>query len=976
MRILSKSKSEYKTDLLFLFLVNRLFTFAVIILIIVPVISIKLKRIHMQQRNLYLLDAFALIYRSFFAFGKTPLVNSKGMNVSAISGFISTILDLVKNEPITHLAIAFDHREGSWRDKVFEEYKAHREAMPEDLRQSLPYIRDIIAGMNIPLLEVAGYEADDIIGTLAKRAAQDGFSVYMVTSDKDYGQLVSDNIFIYKPPYLKNPKEIMGVPEVLRKWDIENIDQVVDMLGLMGDSSDNIPGIKGVGEKTAQALLKQFGSIENLLDNIDQLQGKVREKVEAGKDSAILSKQLATISCDVPIVYQPEEYALSPVNREILAPIFAELEFRTLAKRMFGESSSVSAPLPSPTAVVDLFSSSLPDGETQQVVSLKLRTIADVSHDYRIAATAEQQEELVRQLLEQKEVCFDTETTHLDTQLARLVGMSFSYHPSEAWYVPVPAEPDEAEAVVNRFIPFFEAENVAKIGQNIKYDLSVLANYDIVLKGVLEDTMIAHYLLEPELRHNMDYLSETYLAYQPISIETLIGKKGKKQLNMRQAPVEQVAVYAAEDADITLQLYRLFNPKIAENPALRQLYSDVEMPLVRVLSAMEREGVRIDTPFLAQYSEELGKEITQIKQTIYDLAGVSFNLDSPQQLGNVLFGQLKIPADKKTATGQYATGEEVLQTLVDKHPIIAPILNYRELSKLKSTYVDALPVLVNPQTERLHSSFNQTVAATGRLSSTNPNLQNIPIRTERGKEIRKAFIPRNEDYIILSADYSQIELRLMAAFSQDEAMLQAFREGYDIHRATAARVYGVPFDAVTGDMRRAAKMVNFGIIYGISAFGLSQRLGVNRTEAKNIIDEYFKQYPGIKAYMDKSVSDAREKGYAETILGRRRYLKDIHSANRTVRQFAERNAINTPIQGSAADLIKLAMIAIHKDIQQKELRSRMVLQVHDELVFDVYRPEKEEMSQLVKYHMENALPSLAVPIEAETGTGDNWLAAH
>lgn len=945
------------------------------------------------QHTLFLLDAFALIYRAYFAFGSRPMTNSKGLNVSAIMGFTNTLYDLLVKENPTHIAVAFDSKGATLRAQEFDFYKAHRQEIPEDIVMSIPYIKNIVAAFNIPILELDGYEADDIIGTIAKRAEKDGYTIYMVTPDKDFGQLVSENIFMYKPAYQQKPVEILGVPEVLKRWDIERVDQVIDLLGLMGDASDNIPGIKGVGEKTAVSLLKQYGTLENILENAANLSGKLKEKVEAGKEMAVISKKLATIVTDVPLPYEPEKYIMETPDRQRMASIFAELEFRTLGKRILGDAYEVNPgsalpaedteqPRQAQQKQLSLFEKTIPANELQaELLPDRLeqtgKNINNTPHQYHLADTTEKQQQLLQLLLQSTLVCFDTETTGIDPNNCELVGLSFSFSAFTGWYVPVSENQEEARQLVNLFKPFYENPQIAKIAQNLKYDALVLKWYGIELKGTLHDTMVAHYLIEPDMRHNLTILSETYLNYTPVPIEDLIGKKGKNQLTMRQVPVPDITAYAAEDADVTLQLHQKFHEVIAKS-GLQKLYADVEMPLVSVLADMEFEGVAVDVPFLQNYSREVGEEIEHIKKEVFQIAGIEFNLDSPKQLGSVLFDRLKIPyVGKKTATGQYSTDEETLQSLAAQHHgIVALLLDYRELSKLRSTYIDALPLLINPKTGRLHTTYNQTVASTGRLSSTGPNLQNIPIRTDRGKEIRKAFIPRNSEFLLLSADYSQIELRLMAHMSNDEAMLQAFKDGLDIHRATAARVYGVPLADVDGEMRRKAKMVNFGIIYGITAFGLSQRLGISRSEAAAIIDEYFKQYPGVKQYMDEAIEKARQQGYAETLLGRRRYLKDINSKNRTVRSFAERNAINTPLQGTAADLIKVAMINIQHRIKQENLQSKMVLQVHDELVFDVFKPELKSLQVLVEHEMKTALPSLRVPIEVESGSGQNWLEAH
>ncbi len=950
-----------------------------------------------SQHTLYLLDAFALIYRAFFALGGSrPLYNSKGLNVSAILGFTNTLYDLLNKEKPTHIAVVFDSKGPTLRAQEFEFYKAHREEVPEDIVLSIPYIQSIITAFNIPLLQLDGYEADDIIGTIAKRAEQDGYSVYMVTPDKDFGQLVSDNIFIYKPAHLKKPVEILGVSEVLQRWDIERVDQVIDMLGLMGDQADNIPGIKGVGEKTAVTLLKQYGTLEGVLENAHQIKGKIAEKIAEGSEMAIISKKLATIDTEVPLPYEPEKYIMEEPDRQQLAAIFAELEFRTLGKRRLGDSYEVNPGNSSspndktqPTQAspkqeqLNLFGNSqvvAPANDAQEQLldngSVKGKTIHNTPHQYHLAETPEKQQQLMQLLMQQTVVCFDTETTGIDANNCELVGLSFSFEPYTGWYVPVPEDQDGAKQLLQIFKPFYESEQIAKVAQNLKYDALVLKWYGVEVRGVLHDTMIAHYLIEPDMRHNLTILSETYLHYSPVEIEELIGKKGKGQKSMREVPLENITDYAAEDADLTLQLHQKFHAVVAKS-GFESLYTNVEMPLVSVLADMEFEGVKIDVPFLKKYSDEVREEILLIKNEVFKAAGVEFNLDSPKQLGTILFDRMKIPyVGKKTATGQYSTDEEMLQSLAAQHPFAHLLLDYRELSKLRSTYIDALPQLINPKSGRLHTTYNQAVASTGRLSSTTPNLQNIPIRTDRGKEIRKAFIPRNSDYLLLSADYSQIELRLMAHMSADAAMLQAFKDGLDIHRATAARVYGVSLAEVDSDMRRKAKMVNFGIIYGITAFGLAQRLGISRSEAGAIIEEYFKQYPGVKQYMEDTVEKARSLGYAETLLGRRRFLKDINSQNRTVRSFAERNAINTPLQGTAADMIKVAMVNIQRRMKADGLKSKMVLQVHDELVFDAYQPEIAKLTDLVKTEMQTAIPSLLVPIEVESGVGTNWLEAH
>jgi len=962
-----------------------------------------------QPKKLFLLDAFALIYRAYFAFSNNHRVNSKGLNTSAILGFTNTLLEVLKKQQPTHIAVVFDTSEPTARHIEFEAYKAHREEMPEDLRSAIPYIKKIIEGFNIPVLYSDGFEADDVIGTLAKRAEQQGFTTYMMTPDKDFGQLVSDHIFIYKPARMGNGAEVLGINEVCKKWDILNVNQLIDILGLMGDSADNIPGIPGVGEKTAIQLIKDFGSIENLLQNTDKLKGKLKEKVELNKEMAIQSKRLATIICDAPIEFDEKALEMEEPNKEALKELFNELEFRRLAEQLEispsptlpkGEGATLLKKIPikkNNADQTDLFAQPDEDvitedaaksssisfgegwGEASEEVPAEIKnysTAANTAHTYNLVDTAEKRSALIEELNKQREFCFDTETTSLDVYTAELVGLSFAYREFEAYYIPVPEQTAQAQELMNEFKAILENESIVKIGQNIKYDLAVLKRYNIFLKGKLFDTMIAHFLIQPEMRHNMNVLAETYLNYSPISIETLIGKKGKEQMSMRDVAIEDIKEYAAEDADVTLQLKYKFEPMLDELNE-KKLYEEVEAPLISVLADMEAEGIALDKTALNELSVGLKKDIAVVEAEIQQLAGTSFNVSSPKQVGEVLFEVLKIvDKPKKTKTGQYATGEEVLAKLVGKHDIVGKILDYRELMKLKNTYVDTLPLLIDHITGRIHTSYNQVVAVTGRLSSDNPNLQNIPIRTERGREIRKAFIPRNENYILLSADYSQIELRIIAELSKDEGMIEAFKSGHDIHKATAAKVYNVSLEEVTSDMRRNAKMVNFGIIYGISAFGLAERLNIPRKEAAGIIENYFQKYPQIKEYMDKSIELAREKGYVETILGRRRYLRDINSSNHTVRGFAERNAINAPIQGSAADMIKVAMINIHRELTSKQLKTKMLLQVHDELVFDVFRDEIELVKPIIKYHMVNAMPALSIPMEIEMGVGQNWLEAH
>jgi DNA polymerase I len=940
-----------------------------------------------HPKKLFLLDAFALIYRSYFAFIKNPRINSKGLNTSAVFGFTNTLLEILYQEKPTHIAVVFDTSAPTERHTDYAEYKAQRQEMPEDLRKAIPYVFQLLEALNIHSIGIDGYEADDVVGTMAKQAEKKGFLTYMMTPDKDYGQLVSDNIFIYKPARMGNGAEILGEKEICAKWDIQSVDQLIEILGLMGDASDNIPGIPGVGEKTAIQYVKDFGSIENLLVNTDKLKGKAKEKVEQGKDLAIISKKLATIIIDVPYTWTEDELTIKDLDKDKTRELFKELEFRQLAQKLLGEDlppSASAAPKKAATSKgPDLFSDFSAEEKTETIVideeaptGSTFNTIENVEHQYHLVKSDEEIEALIQLLKENTEYAFDTETTALDTYDAEIVGMSFSVKTKEAYYVPCSANQSEALAMLKRFEPIFHATEKILVGQNIKYDLQILANYGIEIKNKLFDTMLAHFLIQPEMRHGMNVLSETYLNYSPVKIDTLIGKKGVTQLNMRDVEESLIKEYAAEDADITLQLKHVFQPKLAATKT-ESLFGTVEVPLLSVLSDMEREGVHLDVPFLNDYSKLLATDIVEKEKSIYEMAGKSFNIASPKQVGEVLFDHMKIGGDKikKTKTGQYATGEDVLVKLAAKNPIVDEILNYRELQKLKSTYVDALPLLVKQKTGRLHTTFNQVVAVTGRLSSDNPNLQNIPIRTERGREIRKAFIPRNNDYTILSADYSQIELRLMAEVSKDEGMMEAFLKGLDIHQATAAKVYGVGLEDVTREMRSNAKMVNFGIIYGISAFGLSERLNIPRGEAADIINNYFEKYNGVKSYMDNAVNDAREKGYVETILGRRRYLRDINSANATVRGFAERNAINAPIQGSAADMIKIAMINIQKEFKEKAFKSKMVLQVHDELVFDAHLSELEIIKPIIENYMKFAMKTI-VPIEVGMGEGENWLKAH
>jgi DNA polymerase I len=936
------------------------------------------------DKKLFLLDAMALIYRAHFAFSKNPRINSRGLNTGIMLGFTNTLLEVLEKEKPTHIAVVFDTHAPTFRHVQFEAYKANRQEQPEDIEVGIPWVKEIVKAFNIPVLELDGYEADDLIGTLAKKAERTSFVVYMMTPDKDYGQLVEDHIFLYKPAFMGNGVDIMGPKEVCAKWDIVDVDQVRDILGLMGDAVDNIPGIPGIGEKTAVKMLKEFGSLEELLKNTDKLKGKQKENVENFAQQGLLSKELATININVPVEFDEQSLRLEAPDEEKLKALFAELEFRALTQRVFGEK--IQKPQVKINEQLGLFSgpaepmreSSVEVESTEAVMEPEAaiqETIHSTLHDYHKVDTEPAILKLIKHLEVQDEFCFDTETTSLNPNEAELVGLSFSYLPGEAFYVPFPPAQKDAEQKLELFRGLFENEAIGKIGQNVKYDILILKNYGVEVKGRLYDTMLAHYLIEPEGKHSMDWLAQQYLNYRPVSIESLIGKKGKNQGNMRDVAVDEVVAYASEDADITLRLKQKFDPIIQKN-SLGKLLHEVENPLINVLAAMEFEGVRIDTGSLAELSIILEKESREIEQRVYQLAGVKFNIASPKQLGEVLFAKLNLdPKAKKTKTGQYATGEEVLSKLAGEHEIAEAILDHRQMVKLKSTYVDALPTMINPKTGRVHTTYNQFVAATGRLSSINPNLQNIPIRTARGREIRKAFVPRDENHVLLAADYSQIELRLMAAFSKDESMLEAFKNGRDIHSTTAAKIFNVPLDEVTTDMRRKAKTANFGIIYGISAFGLSQRLSIPRSEAKEIIDAYFLEFPAVKAYMDDCIEKARKNEFVETILGRRRYLRDINSRNQTMRGFAERNAINAPIQGSAADLIKIAMIQVHEWMIKENLKSKMILQVHDELVFDAHQDEVELLKLHIPGIMTNAV-SLIVPLEVEVGIGTNWLEAH
>ncbi|MDR1257805.1 MAG: DNA polymerase I [Tannerellaceae bacterium] len=927
--------------------------------------------------KLFLIDAYALIYRSYYAFIKAPRINSKGMNTSAIFGFINGLEDVLKRENPTHVAVGFDPDGPTFRHEIYEQYKAHREKTPEVIRESVPIIKEIIRAYNIPIVEVARYEADDVIGTIAGQAERQGFDVYMVTPDKDYGQLVTDHIFVYRPKF-GGGYETMGVREVTEKFDIASVGQVTDLLGLMGDLSDNIPGCPGVGEKTAARLLREFGSVENLLANTNRLKGVLKTKIEENAEQIRFSRYLATIITDVPLTFQAENCTVSKPNREKLIEIYTGLEFRNFINKLAGAESKPAAKAPPVQGT--LFAQfeveeEAPAPAAESVESADLDNLASTPHTYHIAAGEEECARLADYLGRQEAFAFDTETDGLDPLTARLVGMSFAVAPGEAWYVPVPPGDEEAAAVISHFSPTLLNPAIMKIGQNIKFDILVLRKYGVRVAGPLFDTMIAHYLLNPELRHGMDYLAETYLRYRTIHITELIGPKGKKQITMRDVPLDDIARYAAEDADVTIKLRRLFGPEL-QKQGVEALFRDMEAPLIYVLSDMEAAGVKLDTTALRQSSETLTTELIRLEKEIYALAGAEFNINSVKQVGEILYERLRIDdRAKKTKTGNYSTSEDILEKLRPKHPIIGKLLEYRGIKKLLSTYIDALPALVNPQTGRIHTSFNQTVTSTGRLSSTSPNLQNIPIRDEMGREIRKAFIPESDDCIFFSADYSQIELRIMAHLSGDENMIRAFHSGEDIHSATAARIYNISISEVSKDMRRKAKTANFGIIYGISVFGLAERLNIPRSEAKELIDGYFVTYPRVRQYMDRSILAAREKGYVETIFRRKRYLPDIYSANAIVRGYAERNAINAPIQGSAADIIKMAMIRIHQRFEAGRLRSKMLLQVHDELNFNVCKSEAAEVRRIVIEEMENVI-SLRVPLVADYGEGRNWFEAH
>ncbi len=935
----------------------------------------------MADKKLYLLDAFALIFRAYYALIRNPRVTSTGKNTSTQFGFVNTLVHLLKTQNATHIAVCFDTPEVGVRNETFPEYKANREEAPEDLKLAIPDIKRLIKAFNIPIIEAPGYEADDIIGTLSKKGSDAGYEVYMVTSDKDLGQLVNDKVFMYKPPSRGGKYEKMGEKEVCEKWDIQNVSQVIDMIALMGDAVDNIPGIKGVGAKTAAKLLKEYGTVENVLDNAENIKGKMGEKVAAGREDAMISKELGTIIMDVPCEFNEEDYKISDWNREELIEIFSELEFRTLGQRVLGEEFKVK---PKEGEQTDLFGNAAPTKSNSSItesaeeeIPTTFKTIETEKHDYKFVNKEADIKKLIEELSTYKEVCFDTETSGVDPLQCSLVGMSFSVKKGKAFYIPCPADEKECKKFLEQFATLFENKDITWIGQNLKFDYLVLKNHGYDLAGNVFDTMLAHYVIEPEGKRSMDVLSEQFLQYSPVSIETLIGKKGKNQKSMADLPQEEISDYAAEDADITLQLKKKLFP-LLKKKEVEKVFYEVENPLLKVLADMEFEGIRVDEKFLNEYSVTLGAEAKQAEENVYEQAGVRFNLASPKQLGEVLFDKLKLDEKaKKTKTGQYKTGEDILKKLAAKHKIVDEILTFRQLTKLKNTYVDTLPSMIHPKTGRVHTNYAQAVAATGRLASNNPNLQNIPIRTEKGREIRKAFIPRDENHVLVSADYSQVELRIVAAISGDKNMCAAFKEGIDIHTATAAKVFDVKPEDVTKEQRYKAKSVNFGIIYGQGAFGLADNLGISRTEAKEIIDNYKKEFVGITKYMSDMVEFAQENGYVQTLMGRKRWLKDINSGNFTVRGFAERNAINSPIQGTAADMIKLAMIQVQEKLPKDKYKSKMLLQVHDELIFDVYKDELDEMKDIILSTMESAMPlPNDVPLVAEMGVGDNWLEAH
>ncbi|HEX8561836.1 MAG TPA: DNA polymerase I [Flavobacterium sp.] len=941
------------------------------------------------QKRLFLLDAYALIFRGYYAFIKNPRINSKGMDTSAIMGFMNSLLDVIKREKPDHLAVAFDKDGSHVRTEMFAEYKGNRSATPEAITIAIPYIQDLLKAMHIPIIESVGCEADDLIGTIAKQAEKEGYQVFMVTPDKDFAQLVSENIFIYKPARMGNGIEIWGVPEVLERFEVERPEQVIDFLGMMGDAVDNIPGLPGVGEVTAKKLLKEFGSMENLLENTHLLKGKLKERIEENKELGLLSKKLATIICDCNVTFCETDYELTKPDAEKVEELFRELEFRRMAEQFNSlfysekkEYANIETTGLAPTQTIikndqfDLFADPTAEGGVSIEVGGHYKTLDNSEHFYQTVQGDFAIKLLLQNLLKQESVSFDTETTTTDPLFAEIVGLSFSWEAGKGFFVPLPENLLEAQSIIGKFRPFFEAENIEKVGQNIKYDLKVLYNYGITVNGRLFDTMLAHYLINPDMRHSMDVLSETYLQYSPKPLEALVGKKGKGQKTIREVPIEELKEFAVEDADITFRLKQHFVP-VLEKTETRKLFDDIEIPLVHVLAEMETEGVKLDVEFLKTLSKELDNDIKILEEKIYEAAGEKFNIASPKQLGDILFDKLKIGGvkQKKTKTGQYATGEEILSYLALSSPFVQEILDWRQLVKLQNTYVTALPQQVCSKTGRVHTDYMQAVAATGRLSSNNPNLQNIPIRTDRGRQVRKAFVARDENHTLLSADYSQIELRIIAALSGEENMIEAFRNNLDIHKSTAAQVFNVPLDEVTREQRSHAKTVNFGIIYGVSAFGLSNQTNLTRGESADLIEAYYKTYPRLKAYIQEQIQIARENGFVQTVSGRRRYLKDINSQNAMVRGGAERNAVNAPIQGSAADIIKIAMINIHKKLKSENWKSRMLLQVHDELVFDVHNDELEKIQPMIKHEMENAF-LMDVPLEIDMGIGKDWLEAH
>ena len=939
-----------------------------------------------EKKRLFLLDAFALIFRGYYAFIKNPRINSKGMNTSAIMGFMNSLLDLIKREKPDHLAVCFDRGGSKIRSDMYSDYKANRDETPEAILIAIPYIQKILESMHIPVIVKEGFEADDIIGTIAKQAEKENFKTYMVTPDKDFAQLVSENIFMYRPARMGNGIEVWGIPEIQEKFEIKSPEQVIDYLGMMGDSVDNIPGLPGVGDKTAKKFLKEFGSMENLFNNLDKLQGKLREKIEANKELGIISKKLATIITDVPVKFNAKDYELKTPNIEASIGIFEELEFRRIQenfkkifvlKKEIGVTENIEKSKESLTKTspeqFDLFNP--PPGQGKSFNENSKENLKTVRHNYQFINSPTGRSLLLKKILSQKSVCFDTETTSLDSLQAELVGIAFSWDNHKGYYLSIPKDQHQSQKVIQEFRPFFENKEIEKIGHNLKYDLKVLLKNQIIVEGPLFDTMIAHYLINPDMRHNMNILAETYLNYKPQSITELIGKKGKNQISMREVDLVKQTEYSVEDADITFQLKHHFQRELS-NANTISLYDKVELPLVKVLASMESEGINLDTQFLKELSKTLFSDIKILEKNIFEETGESFNLASPKQLGVILFDKLKlVEKPKKTKTGQYSTAEDILSFLAKTHPIVAKIMEWRSLQKLQTTYVLALPEEINPDTGRIHTTYNQAVASTGRLSSNKPNLQNIPIRTLKGQEIRKAFIPKDNNHLLMAADYSQIELRIIAALSKDPSMIKAFQNNEDIHAATAAKVFEVPLTKVSREQRGNAKTINFGIIYGVSAFGLSQQTNLNRTESKELIDTYYKTYPKLKEYISKQVDFAREHGYVETVLGRRRYLKDINSQNSIVRGSAERNAINAPIQGSAADIIKLAMIKIHQKINEENWQSKMLLQVHDELVFDVLKSEKNDFEKMVKNCMECAF-DIGLPLVVDIGFGENWLEAH